>query len=284
MRNQTQMWQSRWEEAIKCSSLAHMKNDLTDRDRINQSSNITYKNYYKKINLTELEKKREFQAELNRLKRFITKKSSLLDIGAGFGRLAIPLARGARKVTVIEPSQISMKVMQEKAEEEGIDNMEFAEMLWSDFPLKEKYDLVYSTWGPGANDPISLMKMHEASCSYCALEYVATPPQMYDLYGQIYPMIRGEDYRPPGNYLNIITTLYEHGIYANLETWDFYQEIKYHSIDDALIIWKLWLENYVEISREVDEKLRRFYQHKMNRDGSYSFNLRGNACMIWWKV
>lgn len=95
----------------------------------------------------------------------------------------------------------------------------------------------------------------------------------------------GGDFRPPGNYLNIITTLYDQGIYANLETWGFKKEIKYRTMEEALNIWKLNLMNYVPITEEIDEKLRQYYQSKMNPDGTYTFNINdGFSCMIWWKV
>ena len=42
---------------------------------------------------------------LNRMLRFASPDSSVLDIGAGAGAYTIPLARAARKVTVVEPSK-----------------------------------------------------------------------------------------------------------------------------------------------------------------------------------
>lgn len=277
-------WQPMWESTINHSNLNRRMSSISEIERINLSAKSLYKNYDHKFNMDDLQKKPEFKTEFNRLKRFITKDSSALDIGAGLGRLAIPLAKEVRKLTAIEPARIYMNVMKDKAARDGVDNIEFSEHLWADFPLREKYDLVYSTWSPAVNNPEALIKMHEASRGYSAIEFVASPINVWDFEGQIYPMIMGEEFRQPGNYLNIITTLYDYGIYANLETWSFDKEVKHQTIEEAVEIWKTNLSNYANVTEEMEEKLRQFYRSSMDPDGSYTFRLNGVSCMIWWHV
>lgn len=285
MTTQSQSWQSMWESAISRSSLNHRMNSISTKEGLNLSAESWYEIYGHKYRLEDSQKKPEFEEEFNRLKRFITKDSTVLDIGAGMGRLAVPLAREVHKLTAIEPAGVYMNVMRDKATRDGVGNIEFSEDLWLDFPLQEKYDLVYSTWSPAVRDPAALMKMHEASRGYCALELVASPPNLWDFAGQIYPMIMGEEFRPPGNYLNIVTTLYDQGIYANIEAWRFDKELRHQTMEEAVEIWKMSLGNYTRINDEVEDKLRQFYQSRMNPDGSYTFRLNGGvSCMIWWHV
>lgn len=278
-------WQSIWEETIEQSNLNNRPKNLSERERLNFFADISLKKYGGKLNQTDPKKKVEFEAELNRLKRFINKESSVLDVGAGYGRVAIPLAKEVRRMTVVEPAHPSMNRLKENARQEGVSNIIFAEDLWSDFHHQEKYDLVYSTWSPAVRDPVALMKMHEASRGYCALELGATPVHRWEFFGQIYPIVTGEAFRLPGNYLNIITTLYDHGIYANLETWETDGEIKYSNMQEAVDNWSVQLGSYINVTDEMVEKLRQFYQSRMNPDESYIFSLNGGAsCMIWWKV
>jgi SAM-dependent methyltransferase len=281
----TQSWQSIWEESIKHANICHIRSDLSEKDKLNILADVVYKNNHSKQNLEDLQKKPAFEVELNRLRRFITKDSSVLDIGAGRGRLTIPLAKEVRKLTAIEPARIYMNIMKDKAAKDGVNNIEFSEDTWADFPLQEKYDLVYSTYSAGASDPIALMKMHEASRGYCVLELGVSPPNVWDSSGKIYPMIIGEKFRLPGSYLNVITTLYDYGIYANLETWQSEKEIKYQTMKEAMEVWKIIFGDYTRINEEVEAKLRQFYRSRMNPDGSYTFNLKGAVdCMIWWHV
>lgn len=278
-------WQALWEETIEKSSLNHGPKNISEREKVNRYAAISLKKYGGKLNQTDPKKKAEFEAELNRLRRFISRESSVLDIGAGYGRLAVPLAKEVKRMTVVEPAHPYMDRLKENARQEGADNMDLVEGLWSDFPRQEKYDLVYSTWSPAVRDPAALMKMHEASHGYCALEMGATPIHRWDFFGQVYPRATGEAFLPPGNYLNILTTLYDHDIYANLETWGFESEIKYSNMQEAVDSWSAELSSYAQVTDEMVETLRQFYQSKMNPDGSYTFNLKdGASCMVWWKV
>ena len=276
-------WQPMWESAINRSSLNHRMNNISEKERINRLADSWYKKVGHKFNPDDQQKKPEFEEEFNRFKRFITKASSVLDIGAGMGRLSVPLAKEVRKLTAIEPGRVYMNIMKDKAAREDIGNMEFSESLWADFPLQKKYDLVCSTWSGAVMDPASLMKMHEASRGYCALELGASPSNNND-FMQLYAMIMGEEYRYRGNYLNIVTTLYDHGIYANIETWEYNTVIKYENMEEAVELRRIGFEDYIHVTDEMIEQFRQFYRARMNADGTYSYPAKGVACMIWWKV
>ncbi len=281
----SQNWQSLWEETIAKSSLNHGPKGFSEIELLNHYADLSLKKYGGELDQTDPKKKAEFEVELSRLRRFINRESSVLDIGAGYGRVAIPLAKEVRRMTVVEPAHPFMDRLKENTRQEVSGNIEFVEEFWSDFQPREKYDLVYSTWSPAIRDPAALMKMHEASRGYCALELGATPVHMWDFFGQVYPLATGEAFRPPGNYLNIITTLYGHGIYANLDTWRFDSEINYKNVQEAIDYWSAQLSSYCSVTDETVERLSRFYQSRKKSDGSYSFILKdGTSCMVWWKV
>lgn len=107
---------------------------------------------------------------------------------------------------------------------------------------------------------------------------------MQEFFGQVYPFITGETFRPTGNYLNILTTIYEHGIYANLEIREFETESKHENTEKALSRWKAMLNYYAYTSQNMEEQLRQFYKSRRNSDGTYKYHLKGADCMIWWKV
>lgn len=73
----------------------------------------------------------------------VDKSFSVLDAGAGLGRISIPLARVAGKVVAIDHSFLRMKFLKKRAEQEGLDNIEVCVADIFDLPLpKESFDLI----------------------------------------------------------------------------------------------------------------------------------------------
>ena len=69
---------------------------------------------------------------LARLLRLVSSDSTVLDVGAGAGRLALPLALRCRSVTAVEPSESMAGALQESARESGIDNVNVMQSSWEE--------------------------------------------------------------------------------------------------------------------------------------------------------
>ena len=67
---------------------------------------------------------------LLRLEEEFTDCNSLLDVGGGAGRLALPLALHREKVTVVDSSESMLNQLKEASVESGIDNVEAVRSLW----------------------------------------------------------------------------------------------------------------------------------------------------------
>src|SRR5512137_2030124 len=76
----------------------------------------------------------------------LTRESRVLDIGAGPGVLALPIAPLVREVTAIEPGTGMVDVLKKHAEREGIRNIACVQKLWEDVDiardLQGSYDIV----------------------------------------------------------------------------------------------------------------------------------------------
>ena len=69
---------------------------------------------------------------VDHLRRQVTQEQVLLDVGAGGGRMALPLALGAKKVIAVEPSPSMCRVLREAAAEFDVKNVEVIESGWLD--------------------------------------------------------------------------------------------------------------------------------------------------------
>ena len=71
---------------------------------------------------------------VNALFSFLGTDAEVLDVGGGSGRLALPLATRAKRVTVVEPSEDSIELLNERAAEAEITNITVINEEWEDVP------------------------------------------------------------------------------------------------------------------------------------------------------
>ena len=69
---------------------------------------------------------------LDRLRQKVTSASTVLDVGGGAGRLALPLALRCSHATVVEPSESMLKELRAGAEEASIDNLSIVHASWDE--------------------------------------------------------------------------------------------------------------------------------------------------------
>ena len=69
---------------------------------------------------------------LEKLFKMVRPESTVLDVGGGAGRLALPLALRCKHVTVAEPSDAMLEQLREGAKEAGIDNLSIVQATWDE--------------------------------------------------------------------------------------------------------------------------------------------------------
>src|SRR5512145_2580481 len=70
------------------------------------------------------------------LSRFLNEDSTVIDVGAGAGRVALPLALKCREVVAVEPSAAMCKDLRELASEYDIANVEVVESTWEEASIE----------------------------------------------------------------------------------------------------------------------------------------------------
>ncbi len=70
-------------------------------------------------------------------------KKKILDVGCGFGRESILLAKRGALVTAIDISHKSIQLAKKMASDEGVDNVDFKVLKVEDLTYENEFDVVY---------------------------------------------------------------------------------------------------------------------------------------------
>lgn len=207
---------------------------------------------------------------------------SVLDIGAGTGRLTIPLAKIVKKVTAIEPSREMLKHLKENISKEGLTNITCINKRWEDINTEEigTHDIVIASHSLSMSDiKDALSKMNDLAKRRV---YLFTFAGNRVNYGELWPKLYGEEYRPGPDYIYIYNVLYPMGIYANVEIYKQESMRKFSSLDDAV---KYFCEIFDDVSTSRRENVLRAYlsEKLIEEDGGLCLKNESKNAMIWWK-
>lgn len=153
------------------------------------------------------------------LKRLIAEVSSedtLIDVGAGGGRMALPLALHCRQVMAVEPSPSMARVLEQQAQEHGISNITLVQAPWEEVEVSPAdvtlcCNVLYTIQ---EIEPF-LRKLESHSRKRILIVLYNAPPQ-----SQIYPLwqeIHGEKRIPLPSLPEMEEVLHELGITAQVE-------------------------------------------------------------------
>jgi SAM-dependent methyltransferase len=199
------------------------------------------------------------------------KNYTVLDIGAGPGILAIPLARYIKKVTCVEPSSSMIDLLKKHISEEGLTNIEIFQSKWEDFDKAsiKKHDVVIASYSLlMRNIKDSLLKMEECANKEVILYWFSGVTSWERLYLDLYRKICGSDYTPTPKCNVIYNILYDMGRSPDLTVLKGTSFPKiYDSIDQVIDDIKLRLR--ISDSKN-DDYLAKYAEAKLSKsDGKY---------------
>ena len=212
----------------------------------------------------------------------ITPDFEALDVGAGPGTLAIPLAEKVRKMTAIKPSKGMIEYLMKNAEERGVKNIEVINKSWQeidDADIRKRFDIVacsHLLWQFKDVDR-QLKRMEDASRQYCCVVHPAGGRDI--IIQRLWPEIVGREY---GGELDpdlddlLFVMLRERGILVNVRVIDFTVRLSAEQ-EEGLIISHL--SRYSEVTPALTEVIIKRVMEKV-RNGVYE--TKNNAAIIWW--
>lgn len=164
--------------------------------------------------------------------------SRVLDIGAGPGKYAVPLAARGCGVTIVEPSPVMREVLAENMCEHGITGITVIPKRWEDVTTGElggPFDAVIASYSLTMMDMGKALEKMQACCTGTVhLFWFLTPPPWVQVNKDLWPLLHGGVFpgEPTADWLWQI--LCEMGIYANITVEVKFSAPVYAGVDDAV--------------------------------------------------
>lgn len=171
---------------------------------------------------------------LLKLRQVVTPHTSVLDVGAGTGRLALALAPQAKEMLVVEPNAAMLEYLRRDAQEQGLTNISYLQTTWQNAPNNLSADIVICSHVlyPIQDIVPFLTKLQAATGESCYIYMRATPIDA--LTNPVWRHFHGEERCLPPSYIHALDVLYEMGIFANVEIVETPQSLRYPSLDVAV--------------------------------------------------
>lgn len=213
---------------------------------------------------------------------------TVLDVGAGTGRLSVPIAKIVKQVTAVDQSKGMLSYLEENMAEGGLSNYKAIQKRWEDVELGvdiEPHDVVIASHSLGMFDLQEALAKMDAAAKRRVYIFTAAGKWFFDdqeeeLWERIYdrPPRRGGGFR--SDYMLLYNILHDMGIYANVEIRDSEHVQRYGSIDEAVERWK----ERREIPPENEPLLREYLAKNLEDEngGGLVFRRRTKSAMIWW--
>ncbi|WP_462269062.1 class I SAM-dependent methyltransferase [Desulfobacter sp.] len=152
----------------------------------------------------------------------LTPATRVLDIGAGPGNLALPMAQTARSVTTVEPSPGMNQVMARKISDRKAGNIIQVEKTWEavdpDNDLSAPYDLVLASMSLGMKDiRAAIEKMNRVCRGRVVVFWHAGIPGWEIMPRALWPKLFNMDYYGGPKSDVLFQVLYQMGIYPEIQ-------------------------------------------------------------------
>ena len=210
--------------------------------------------------------------------------TTVLDIGAGTGRLAVPLAKVAKSITAVEPAAGMLNILLRNTEKENLHNINVIRKKWEEVvggADVRGHDLLLACHSLGMMDITgALRKMNTLAKGYCCIISFGGK-RIWD-FSDLWPLIFGERFVPGPGYIYLANILFSMGINANVEVKKVKVERQYSDIDEALGETKLRLDISGD---DKDDTIRNYLLDTLvESDGKLMQCHDFEEVMIWWKV
>ncbi|HEV2724070.1 MAG TPA: class I SAM-dependent methyltransferase [Thermoleophilaceae bacterium] len=219
---------------------------------------------------------------LRRLRRVAERSSTAIDVGAGTGRFALPLAAGVDHVTAVDPSAAMLARLQRQAGRLGLGNVSTLEGRWEE-AATEVADIVFSAFVlPLVPDAAAFVRKLEETARRHVLLYLGA----FSADAVLDPLWRhfhGAPRVPGPTYLDSLALLGELGVAPDVKVVEVPNRKRFATVGEAVehYLEGLLLADTPEVRQELEGLLSTWL---MGRRGAFRSPLRTSpAAIIHWR-
>jgi len=216
----------------------------------------------------------------------VTKESRVLDIGAGPGTLAIPLAPRVKEITAIEPGEGMAEILSERMRKESITNISLIQKRWEDIiparDLSGQFDVVIASLSLTMEDiRLALRKMDAVSRDSVYLFWFVDMPFWERMYADLWEPLHGSPYHSGPKADCLFGVLYQMGIYANVEMLPLKKEYRFTTRDEMTAFFR----RRFNVTKPEQEQVLDDYLKPLVRTEGSEIVVSGDSTFakIWWK-
>jgi len=211
--------------------------------------------------------------------------ATVLDIGAGTGALAIPLAERGAKVTAVDFSAEMLKHLSKRAAEADVEIERTVYQSWDEVDLeaegfRKNFDLVIASMTPAVQSPETFNLMLEAAKGVCY--YGGWIDRRWDpAYNELYRMLFNEEFRQTSQgfsypFMYLYMNGYRPIVRIRQEVWKGDETVE-EMVDTVA--------GFFSTTKEIDEpmkaRMREFFATRVT-DGRYSSQTTATTgTMVW---
>jgi SAM-dependent methyltransferase len=262
-------WNELWKQAKSDASIARRRRDKAGFWN-------KWSNYYNRLEHWGLD-----EVEFVVSQFAVDNHTSILDIGSGTGRLAVPLARVVYRVTAVDPAEGMLDRLRENAFKQDLNNITCINKKWEEVIPDEigVHDIVVAAYSLDMPDLKSaLYKMSEAAGRAVCIFWFAGGETLSN--ENLWPRLFGEPYIPFPDHIYPVNILYQLGIYPDIKIVD-HETVQYYSdIEDAVRSYQM---NYaVDTSEAMDILREHLLSVLIQKDGEAYIRRPMKSAVIWW--